>query len=115
MFSTHLGTEVVAAALSNVGPRLFTSVTRDPERRKLFVKVVNATSDVQPLTIDLQAAGRILPQAKLISLSGKTPNVSNNIMHPDAVVPVKRNIVVAGTGFKEGFAPYSINVLELSY
>jgi hypothetical protein len=30
-------------------------------------------------------------------------------------VPVERQIEVAGSKFKQSFAPYSINVLELNY
>jgi alpha-L-arabinofuranosidase len=115
MFSTHLGTEVVATTLSNAGLRLYTSVTRDPNRRKMFVKVVNASSDAQPLTIDLGPRGAILPHAKMITLSGRTPNATNSITHPAAVVPFDHNVVVSGPRFEETFAPYSINVLELSY
>ena len=44
MFSSHLGTEVLASTLSNAPPRVYASVTRDASKRKLFVKVVNATS-----------------------------------------------------------------------
>ena len=51
MFSTHLGTEVVPAALANAPPRVFASATRDEKKRKLFVKVVNATSTSQSLAI----------------------------------------------------------------
>ena len=48
-------------------------------------------------------------------MSGKTPNATNSITHPDAVVPVSAHSPVAGPKFTETFAPYSVNVLELSY
>jgi alpha-N-arabinofuranosidase len=115
LFSGHLGAEVVAATLANTGPRLYTSVTRDQKQRKLFVKVVNATSSAQPLAINIEGAGKVSPQAKLITLSGKTPNATNSITNPDAIVPIEHSIAVAGPKFKQTFAPYSINVLELSY
>ncbi len=115
MFSGHLGTEVVASTLNNGGARLYASVTRDAKQHKLIVKVVNATSETQPLAISLEGAGKVLAQAKLITLSGKTPNATNSITSPDEVMPVERSVAVAGPKFKESFAPYSINVLELSY
>jgi alpha-N-arabinofuranosidase len=96
-------------------PRVFASATRDEKRRKLFVKVVNATSDEAPLSIALEGIGQVKRDAHLITLSGKTPNATNSITHPDAVVPVEHRIQVAGPKFEEKFAPYSINVLELSY
>ena len=115
MFSAHLGSEVVASTLANSAPRVFTSVTRDEKQHKLFIKIVNATSDPQPLAINLEGAGKLSPQAKLITLSGKTPNATNSITHPDTLVPVEHNVAVAGPKFKQSFAPYSINVLELNY
>ena len=49
------------------------------------------------------------------AMSGKTPNATNSITHPDAVKPVTRAVAIAGPKFTETFAPYSVNVLELSY
>ena len=115
MFSTHLGTEVVPAALANTPPRVFASATRDEKKRKLFVKVVNATSTSQSLAIQLTGVSRLAPQTTLTTMSGKTPNATNSIMHPDAVVPVTHTVSVAGPKFTRAFAPYSVNVLELSY
>ena len=114
MFSSHLGTEVVASSLSDAPVRVYASVTRDAARHKLFVKVVNASSTPQPLAIALKGAGELAPQAVLTSMSGKTPNATNSIEHPDAVRPVERKVPIRGSKFTEVFAPYSVNVLELS-
>jgi alpha-N-arabinofuranosidase len=115
LFASHLGTEVVAGTLANAGPRVYTSVTRDAKLHKLFVKVVNASSEALPLGIALEGVGRVERQATLITLSGKMPNATNTIANPEAVAPVERRIEVAGPRFEQRFAPYSINVLELSY
>jgi alpha-N-arabinofuranosidase len=115
MFGSHLGTEVVNSTLANTGSRVYASVTRDEKRRKLFVKVVNASSDAQPLSIAIEGAGKVAGQAKLITLSGKTPNATNSITNPEAIVPVEHSVAVAGPKFEQSFAPYSINVLELNY
>jgi alpha-N-arabinofuranosidase len=115
MFSSHLGTEIVPAALANEPPRVFASATRDDSRHKLFVKVVNATSTPQPLAIALAGVNKLAPQATLTTMSGKTPNATNSITRPDAVVPVAHTVSVAGLKFTQTFAPYSVNVLELTY
>ncbi|MGD1062241.1 MAG: alpha-L-arabinofuranosidase C-terminal domain-containing protein [Terracidiphilus sp.] len=115
MFSTHLGTEVVSSTLDNAPARVYASVTRDNKKHKLFVKVVNATSTAQPLSITLTGVSKLAPQATLATMSGKTPNATNSITHPDAVVPVVRKVPIAGPKFTQTFAPYSVNVLELSY
>jgi alpha-N-arabinofuranosidase len=115
MFGANLGTEVVQTTLAGAASRVYTSVTRDEAHRKLFIKVVNATSDAQPIAIDLEGAGKVEPHAKLTTLSGKTPNASNSITNPRAVVPVAQEIAIAGSKFTQRFAPYSINVIELTY
>ena len=115
MFSNHLGTEVVSSTLNHAPVRFYASVTRDDKKHKLFVKVVNATSTAQPLAITLTGVAKLAPQATLTTMSGKSPNATNSITHPDAVVPVARKVPVAGPKFTETFAPYSVNVLELSY
>jgi alpha-N-arabinofuranosidase len=115
LFAGHVGTEIVPAALANAGARVYVSATRDEKRRKLFVKVVNASSESKPIRIALKGAAKPAPQATLFTLSGKTPNATNSIDHPNALVPVQRTVAIAGAEFEQSFAPYSINVLELSY
>lgn len=115
MFSTHLGTEVVGYDLANTPPRVYAVVERDETAHKLFVKVVNANSTPQPLAISLAGVKKVAPQATLTTMSGKTPNATNDITHPNAVVPVKHSVAISGAKFTQTFAPYSVNVLELSY
>ncbi len=115
MFSSHLGTEIVPADLANAPVRVFASATRNDATHKLFVKVVNATSTPQSIAIDLAGAGKVGRSATLTTMSGKTPNATNTIAEPDAVKPVARTVAVAGEKFTQTFAPYSVNVLELSY
>ncbi len=115
LFASHIGTEVVESTLADAGPRVYSVVTRDEKKRKLIVKVVNGTSNAESLTIKLEHAGKVGAQAKLITLSGKTPNVTNSITNPNVVVPVESTVAVAGPSIVHSFAPYSINVLELSY
>ncbi len=115
MFSGHLGTEIVPADLTGAGPRVYVSATRDEPRRKLFVKVVNANSTACPLIIDLQGAAKVARQAALTTLSGKTPNATDSIANPRALAPVEHSVPIVGPKFTETFAPYSINVLGLSY
>jgi alpha-N-arabinofuranosidase len=115
LFAGYLGTEVVPATLADAGPRVYTSVTRDEAAHKLYLKLVNGTSDEKPISIDLTGAEHISPEAKLITLSGKTPNATNTIEDPEAIVPVEGTIDNAAARFTYRFAPYSITVLVLSY
>ena len=115
MFSDYLGTEVVDASLADAGPRVFTSVTRNEAERKLFIKIVNANSEAKSVHFALDGASHIASSATLVTLSGKTPSAANTIRDPRAIVPVKHTVTISGPNFKETLAPYSINVLELTY
>jgi alpha-L-arabinofuranosidase len=115
MFAKYMGTEVVEHTLSNAGPRLFTSVTRDEKRRKIFIKIVNGSSDAEKVSFLLNGVTSLGKQATLSTMSGKTPGATNTITNPKAVVPVERKVMIAGPKFEQTFAPYSVNALELSY
>jgi len=115
MFGKYLGTEVVGTTLTNAGPHVFTSVTRDDKQHKLFVKIVNASSDEVPLSIALNGIKALKPEAKLVTLCGKTPDATNSITNPKALVPVEHKLAVSGARLQQSFVPYSINVLELNY
>ena len=115
LFASHLGTEVVPSTLSNAGPRAYVSVTRDERVRKLFIKLVNASSDTTLVHIDLAGVAKVEHEAKLVTLSGNSPNATNTIANPEAIVPVEREVKIDGPKFVESFAPYSINVLEVRY
>jgi alpha-N-arabinofuranosidase len=90
-------------------------VERNDATHKLFIKVVNADSTELRLPIDLAGTNKVAPQATLTTLSGKTPNATNSITHPAEIAPVVRKVTIAGPKFTQTFAPYSVNVLEMSY
>jgi alpha-N-arabinofuranosidase len=115
MFSTHLGNEVVDAKFADAGERIYTSVTRVDKDRKLYIKVVNGTSETRQIAISLQGENSVAKNARLITLAGKSPNATNTIDDPEAVVPVEKAVNVSGATFHQSFVPYSVNVLELSY
>jgi alpha-N-arabinofuranosidase len=77
--------------------------------------VVNASSDAEKLSISLNGVAKVERAAKLVTLSGESPNATNTIANPKAIVPVEHAITVAGPNFEQSFAPYSINVLEIAY
>jgi alpha-N-arabinofuranosidase len=115
MFAAHTGTEVVSSTLSNAGPRVAASATRDEQHHKLFIKVVNGTSDTQRFQIALDGAPGVKHQATLTTMNAPSPDATNTITRPDNIKPAERTIQVAAPNFEYGFVPYSVNVIELSY
>jgi alpha-L-arabinofuranosidase len=115
LVAAHTGTEVVAATLNNAGPRIAASVTRDEPQHKLFIKLVNGTSDTQRFQIALDGAPNVKRPATLVTMSGKSPNATNTLTDPDHIKPSEKTIQIAGPKFEYSFVPYSVNVIEMSY
>ncbi len=113
MFAEFLGTEVPASSLSGGGARLFYSVTTNPARGTVQVKLVNASSDAQPMQIVLDQAQRVAGSATLVSLNASNPEATNTITAPTRIVPVRRVIKQTGKSFAHVVPPYSIEVIEL--
>ena len=90
-------------------------MTRDEQKRKLFIKVVNGNSATQRFQIALDGAPKVKHQATLVTMSGRSPNATNTITRPENIKPTERTIQVAGPKFDYSFVPYSVNVMELSY
>jgi len=73
MFGSYLGTEVVASTLTSAGPLVYTSATRDEKRHKLFIKVVNASSETAPVNIALTGAAKIAARCQAGYLERQDP------------------------------------------
>ncbi len=115
MFAGHVGTEIVATSLTDGGPRISVSATRDETKRKLYIKIVNGASDDKRIAITLDGVSAVKGPAKLVSMSGKSPTATNTIEHPEAIKPVEHVLAVPSRKFEHTFDRYSVNVIELSY
>jgi alpha-N-arabinofuranosidase len=112
LFDSYLGDEVPKTNLTGGGPRFFYSVTYDRAKGNVYLKVVNASSLVQPLHIALPGATHV-SKGKLISLSATTPEETNTISAPARIKPVESELK-AGPAFEHTMPPYSIQVLQFS-
>jgi alpha-L-arabinofuranosidase len=112
MFANHVGDETLASELENGGSKLFYSVTRDSEKKRIFLKLVNASSAPQP--IDLNFAGANLARsAKLWTLSARSTQATNTIDTPENIVPKESTLHNVSTEQHYAMPAYSIQVLEL--
>ncbi len=113
MFAEYLGTEVPRSTATGGGERFFYSVTRDPAKGALYLKLVNASSAEQSVEINVTGSGSVAKAATLISLSGSHPAETNSISDPRRIVPVKTTMKVAGEKFSHTMPAYSIQVIQL--
>jgi alpha-N-arabinofuranosidase len=114
LFAGHVGTEVVASELKDAGDRLFYSVTRDPAKGIVYLKLVNASSAAQELRISVDGTKSIGASAKLVQLSAGSTAATNSIFDPTRVMPVESTVKGVGKEFTRTLPGYSIEVLEIA-
>ena len=110
LFGEYLGNSVPASSISGAGDRLFYSVTHDPAKGVIYLKLVNAASRPQNVEIALTGAGKVSPTATLITLSGSNTAETNSISDPRRIVPVKSSVKI-GDRFTHTMPPYSVQII----
>ena len=113
MFSTHLGNQILDAKLDATNPRLFDSVTYDSAKHIVMIKMVNASSLTQAVTIQLTGAPHVRSIATVTTLSGKTTQETNSITEPRRIVPAVSHRPIPGATFTQNMPKYSIQVIEV--
>ncbi len=88
MFASYLGDHTVASKLENGGAKFFYSSTINTAKKQLYLKLVNASSDPQPLQIAMPGA-QPKAMAKLVRLSAPDTQTTNSIDDPNRLVPVE--------------------------
>jgi alpha-N-arabinofuranosidase len=111
MFAEYLGTDVPASTLTGGGSRFFYSVTRDAG--KVYLKLVNASSEPQSVAIELAGAGNVAKTGTLVSLTGSGPAATNTLAAPTRIVPVKTVLSNAGAKFSHTVPAFSVQVIDL--
>ncbi len=112
MFASYLGDHTVASKLENAGPKLFYSSTINTAKKQLYLKLVNASSDPQPVQLALPGA-QPKSSAKLIRLSAPDTQTTNSIDDPNRLVPVESYVHNVGANFPLTLPAYSIQVLQI--
>jgi alpha-N-arabinofuranosidase len=112
MFSSCLGDHTVESSVSGAGEKLFYSVTASTNSR-VCVKLVNAASTDQPVTITVSGLGGGTHSGRLDTMKANTIWATNTITHPDRVVPVRSKVIVKGERLEHVVPPHSIQVLEI--
>jgi len=117
MFGSYLGSETPATKLEGAGTegagrKFFYSVTRDAEKKKLYVKLVNASTTAQALEIELPAA-KVAADGKLVTLHAHSTQSTNTIENPTQVVPVENVLHGVGAKMEHTVPGLSIEVMVL--
>jgi alpha-N-arabinofuranosidase len=114
MFYSHLGNQIPTSTVRGGGPRFFESATYSSTTGQLFLKFVNASSDTQPVAVQIDGVGNVKSAGTLIRLSARSPFETNTITAPVHLVPMQTTLMHLGKTFEHSMPPYSIEVIELS-
>lgn len=111
MFASCLGDHTLTSSLAGAGERFFYSATASPN--KLCLKLVNASSSEQPVTLTLQGTGAGSHTARVSTLHANTIWATNTIQAPARIVPVNSTLKINGERLPYVVPPYSIQLLEV--
>jgi alpha-N-arabinofuranosidase len=116
LFASYLGSETPATKLEGVAegavPKFFYSVTRDAAKKRLYVKLVNASTTAQALEIALPGA-KLAADGKLVALHAHSTQSTNTIDHPTQLVPAESVLHGVGEKISHTVPGLSIEVLVL--
>jgi alpha-N-arabinofuranosidase len=112
MFASHLGNETPKSSLEGGGDRFFYSVTEDTAKRKLYLKLVNGSSDAQAVRIELPGA-KLAAEGQVISLTAHDTQATNTIEEPRNLVPVESAVRISGDTLEHEMPGYAIQVLVM--
>jgi len=111
LFAQYLGDHTLGSKLEGAGPKLFYSITGNAAKKKLYLKLVNASTDPQPVQINLEGA-RLASTAKLVSLHAHDARETNSIDAPGHIVPVETQLHDVSPHFHHTIPGLSIQVIE---
>ena len=118
MFGSYLGDYTVKSELTGAGSKFFYSITKNSAKKELYLKLVNASSDPQPLDISFEdhSGAKMLETGPVIMLSATNTQETNSIEHPEQIVPVEQRNSMASGGLPHfelhgaHVPPYTIQV-----
>lgn len=111
LFAKYLGDHTLKSKLEGAGPKLFYSITKNTAKKQLYLKLVNASSDPQTLTIDLPGA-KLASTASMESLTARSTQATNSIDNPTYIAPVASTLNDVSSSFHHTMPGYSIEVIQ---
>ncbi len=112
MFASCLGDHTLNSSVSGAGQRFFYSVTASPV--KLCLKLVNASSSDQPLSLAFNGLPAGDGTLRVETLKGNTTWSTNTIADPNRIVPMKSSKKISRDRLTHVMPPYSIQVIEVN-
>jgi alpha-N-arabinofuranosidase len=112
LFASHLGDQTLGSKLQGAGDRFFYSITRDSAKKRLYLKLVNASSAPQPVEIEF-AGVRLAATGTLVSLSAHSTQATNTMEQPKEIVPVETALRGVSSHLHHTMPGYSIQLIQV--
>jgi len=113
LFSRNRGDVVLPVQLSKV-ENLYASATRDEKAGEIILKVVNATAEAVPVTVQANGIARTGSKGTVTVLAASKLTDENSLDEPRKISPVSEKITMPGSEFPHTFPPQSFTVLRWS-
>jgi alpha-N-arabinofuranosidase len=113
LFGSYLGDHTLGSKLEGAGPKLFYSITGDAAKKKLYLKLVNGSTDAQPVDLHIDGV-KLASTAKLVSLHANDTQETNSIDDPERIVPVESTLHDVSASFHHTVPGLSIQVIEFN-
>jgi alpha-N-arabinofuranosidase len=111
MFGEKLGDVVPKNEAQGGGARFFYSVTESNDA--VYLKLVNASDEAQPVSVELQGLGAGAHVAKSSTIHAGSYFATNSITEPEKIKPVEGTVPFTGSKLKKSLPGYTIEVLEV--
>ena len=112
LFASHLGDGTAQSSISDENQRFFYSSTVSTKEKILHLKLVNASSKSQPLSIVIKGADS-KHSATVSSLHAATFEATNSLTDPDAIHPVTGAVPMPGGSWKHVVPAFTIEVIDI--
>jgi alpha-N-arabinofuranosidase len=112
IFGSCLGDHTLTSEVRGAGEKFFYSVTRDAAKKKIYLKLVNASSEPQAVDVAIEGV-KAATESKLVTLSAATTQATNSITNPTAIVPRESAAAVTGGHLRQTMPRYAIEVVEI--
>jgi alpha-L-arabinofuranosidase len=115
MFGLNHGDVVLPATLTapGTGSEVYASVTRESVTGTIYLKVVNAADEVQPVSVSIKGGRGADSTGKAIVLTSNSPQDTNTLSEPRKIVPMTTPVSGLGRNFDYRFKPHSVTVLQI--
>ena len=114
LFAAHLGDGTADSSISGANQWFFYSATVSSNEKVLHLKLVNASSMGQPLSLRLTGVNGART-AKLTLLHGATFEATNTIDNPEAIHPIESTVPISDSRWAHTVPPLSIEIIDLPF